>query len=159
MERKLSITVEPTKKKPRKKVIPSTAYSKDNPSPAAFKPGVSGNPSGRPKDENRLLSRSIRVHLSARASDEVCLHFKLPKRSSSSQCLAAALVKMALRGDINAFREIREATEGTRSKFEFTDAQGDPLALPALEVYLVPTNREPELVQTIDAATLDAGTE
>jgi hypothetical protein len=124
MERKLSITVEPTKKKPRKKVISPTAFSKENPSPIAFKPGVSGNPSGRTKDEHRLLSRSIRAQLSARAPDEVCLHFKLPRRSSCSQCLAAALVKMALRGDINALREIREAPEGPKSAFQFGAPDG-----------------------------------
>ena len=100
--------------KPKRKA-PSTAYSKENPSPYAFKPGNNANPSGKSKNVNTLLSHGLRGDLSDRASNEECTKAGLPAGSSNSQVIRARLMIIAKKGDpaqtLAAIREIRELTE------------------------------------------------
>jgi hypothetical protein len=106
------VNVDTTKK--RTKTLARTAYSKENPSPHAFKPGESGNPGGKPRNVDQLLSKTLRVALCDRAPDEVAEGFHLPRGASWAQCLTRRLLIMAVRGDLQAMREIREATEGLK---------------------------------------------
>ena len=106
--------------KPRKRVIPRSAFQAGN--EHRFRPGESGNPSGgRPKDENRLLSKALKVQLANRAPDKVAKALSLPRGASWSQCISMVLIRSAVRGDLAAAREIREATEGVRSRLELVD--------------------------------------
>lgn len=110
------VTVAPTK---RKRVASRASYSKEHPSPYAFQPGQSGNPGGKPKLVDVHLSRSLRVVLADRAPDDIAKAFNLPKGASWSMCLARKLVYMAIKGDLMAWREIRESTEGSRISADF----------------------------------------
>lgn len=123
------ITLEPTS---RKKNRPSTAFMPGN--PHRFEKGVSGNPGGKPKTaESRLLSRAMRVQLSWRAPDDVALQLGLTAGASWAQCISMRLIRLAIRdADVSAMRELREATEGTRQRFEIFDDEGNPQETPPL---------------------------
>lgn len=66
----------------------------------AYKPGVSGNPGGRPK----LLSDAYRRRL-AEVNEKTGLTY--------AETIAIAQVKNAAKGEVQAAKEIRAATEGT----------------------------------------------
>ncbi len=66
-----------------------------------FKPGQSGNPSGRPK----LLSQSYKDWLSAQADG-------YQNGTTNSYLVAQAIGAQAKLGDVPSAREIRSATEG-----------------------------------------------
>jgi hypothetical protein len=112
--------------KKRKKPAPRSAFKPGN--PHAFKPGESGNPGGKPRLVDHLLSKTLRVALCDRAPDELAKSFALPSGSSWAQCIARKLIYMAVRGDLQAMREIREATEGTRvhASIDFPDPADVP---------------------------------
>ena len=143
-------------KKPRKKNPPRTAFRKGGPNPHAFKPGEN-NPGGKPKVGNDLLSRSLRIALADRCSDELCRAVGAPRHSSFSQVLASRLLHLAMRGDLGAMKEIREATEGSHSRVDvrglldqdisdvpvielrFIDSDGDGHPAPGVTIDAVPT--------------------
>jgi len=75
--------------KPRRKNPPKTAYTKENPSPHAFKPGQSGNPGGRVRhDYDRLMTRALQADAASRAPDAYCDQAGVPHHSSYAQVLA-----------------------------------------------------------------------
>ncbi len=120
------VAIEPAR---RKKNPPRTAFKKGGPNPHAFVAGNgSPNPGGKPRLVDHLLSKSLRVALCDRAPDEVAKSFNLPSGASWAQCIARKLIYMAVRGDLQACREIREATEGTRLHADLTFP--DPSAAP-----------------------------
>ena len=63
-----------TKQKPNK-----ASYSKEKPSPFAFQPGVSGNPTGKSKVEDYQISKGLKVRLNTRAPDS-------PETHSACRC-------------------------------------------------------------------------
>ena len=99
-------------KKKRKKNPPRTAFKKGGPNPHAFQPGESGNPGGCKPKTDHLISRALRVALADRAPDAATEAVNLAKGASWAQVLARRLIHLAVRGDLTAMREIREATEG-----------------------------------------------
>ena len=126
--KKFVVAVEP---KARKKNPPRTAFAPGN--EHRFEKGVSGNPGGKPKGDTRLLSKAMRVQLAWRAPDEVALQLGLPAGSSWAQCISMRLIRLAIRdADVSAMRELREATEGTRQRFELFDDDGNPQETPQL---------------------------
>ena len=74
--------------------------SKENLKP--FKPGVSGNPSGKRKGEASVKAAYLRA---------LGLPSKGLNRTQADE-LARAILNAALTGDVAAAREIRQATEG-----------------------------------------------
>lgn len=91
-----------------------------------FKPGVSGNPKGRPKKE-RCFSDIARQLL---ASKKIDIEYSFPKEgklvtskmhmeSSDSMyhSLAAALIREGMAGNVNAIRELIDRTEGKAIQF------------------------------------------
>jgi hypothetical protein len=106
--------------KPRKKTVSSTAYSKEHPSPHAFKPGISGNPLGRyPGVGEHLFSRNAPKVLGARAEDDLCTALGLPKHSSVSMCILRRCALDAARNSdpttrANARDFLLRVTEGTK---------------------------------------------
>jgi hypothetical protein len=160
---------------PRKKNPPRTAYSKENPSPHAFKPGQSGNPSGKSKNMNTLLSHGLRSDLADRASNEECTKAGLPAGCSNSQVIRARLMIIAKKGDpaqtLAAIREIRELTEykgGTSVNVGIAfGANGEPVPTerPRLRVFFLASDGagsiSPETQAKITAleALKDAGVE
>jgi hypothetical protein len=160
---------------PRKKNPPRTAYTKENPSPHAFKPGQSGNPSGKSKNMNTLLSHGLRGDLADRASNEECTKAGLPAGCSNSQVIRARLMIIAKKGDpaqtLAAIREIRELTElkgGTSVNVGIAiGANGEPVSTegPRLRVFFIESDGNggisPETQAKITAleALKDAGVE
>jgi len=67
-----------------------------------FKPGASGNPQGRPK--LTLLSEALRAELAAMMSDA--------GEQTYAEVIAKALISEAVKGNVNAAREIADRTEG-----------------------------------------------
>jgi hypothetical protein len=121
-------------KKPRKRTVPNTAYSKDNPSPFAWKPGESGNSAGKKRNETRLLSRACNVYLADRAPSEVSKALGLPSTASWAQCLARRLMNLAVRGEQWAYDQLARLTEPMRARldvygnsFDSEDAETPPL--------------------------------
>jgi len=125
--------------KKRKKKLARTTYSKENPSPHAFRPGESGNPGGKPRLVDQLLSKTLRVALCDRAPDAVCETLNLPLHASWAQCVARRLIYSAVKGDLQAIREIREATEGTRVHASL-DLPDPNTALPVFELVFIEAN-------------------
>lgn len=120
--------------KTRKRTAPRSAFSKDRPSPAAFKPGESGCPGGKPK-EGKLLSRSIRVALADRCPKAICEQLGMSEFSSWAQVLAQALLRQALRGDTSATKLILEASEyRTGMGFAVEFGEGESSERPVLNV-------------------------
>lgn len=119
----------------RKRNPPSTAFKPGN--SFRFQPGVSGNPSGKAKNELRLVSRALREQLNLRAPDAVARTNGLAKGASWAQCVAASLLHSAARGDVAAVREIREHTEGSRSRHEFGAESESYNVRPIVEVVFV----------------------
>lgn len=72
-----------------------------------FKPGVSGNPGGRPK----ALSEAYRDML-ARVDESDA------QKRTHAELIADALKKQALKGDVAAAKEIRAGTEGDTLNLE-----------------------------------------
>lgn len=96
------------KERTKSKRLPSTAFEAGN--KWQFAPGVSGNPSGRSKaSEQHLISRALHEQLGYRAPNNIAERFNLPKGSSWAQCVSMALIFAAVRGDISAAKEIRDA--------------------------------------------------
>jgi hypothetical protein len=84
--------------------------------PFRYKPGQSGNPSGRPKF--RELSVACREILSRQVPGEHCTY---------AEKIVWRLIKLALKGNISAISEIFDRTEG-RAPLALTIAeQNDPL--------------------------------
>jgi hypothetical protein len=75
-------------------------FTKDT--PTAFKPGQSGNPLGRPK--SITLSEAIRLQLAKTVSEGSDVTF--------AEAIAQVLCVAAVRGNVNAAREIADRTEG-----------------------------------------------
>jgi hypothetical protein len=121
----VAVAVEVVKKE-RKKNPPRTAFKKGGPNPHAFKSGEEwrGNPGGKVKVGNDLLSKSLRVALADRAPDDVCMAADLPCHSSWSQILARRLLVLAVRGDLQAMDLIHRVTEGTHSRVDLHGFSG-----------------------------------
>ena len=132
--------------KPRKKTIPKTAYTRDNPSAFAWKPGESGNSAGKKRNETRLVSKALNVFLSDRAPDEVGRTVGLPINEgktgyhySWAQCLAKRILNLALRGEAWAVSEISRLTEPVHARFMLGgfDSEGTEETSQVLELVMV----------------------
>jgi Family of unknown function (DUF5681) len=76
-----------------------------------FRPGASGNPGGRPKQQPG--TEALRVLL----ADE-----------KTAMALARAMIKRALKGNVRAFKEIMDRVEGkVANRVEITGANGEEL--------------------------------
>ena len=67
------------------------SFSAERPSPAAFEPGISGNPGGAPR-HFRALARALRISGQGRASDAECDLLGLPRGSSKIQIAAERIL-------------------------------------------------------------------
>lgn len=98
----------PKESKNETRKLPKTAFAAGN--DFRFEPGVSGNPSGRSSgSKRRLISRALHQQLGHRAPDKVSLRLGLTVGSSWAQCISMSLIFAAIRGDVSAAREIRDA--------------------------------------------------
>jgi hypothetical protein len=81
--------------------------------PHRWKKGQSGNPSGRPK--SKTLSEAYRKKLEEPVPND-------PEGRTWAELIAEAQVRDAVRGNVQAAREIADRTEGrARQAFEFED--------------------------------------
>ena len=91
-----------------------------------WKPGQSGNPSGRPK--TRPISDAYLAVADLPLPEDWRLKLKLPKGATYRQAVALRQFHQAIKGIPQAAREIREAIEGKSSqRIELTGAGGKPL--------------------------------
>jgi uncharacterized protein DUF5681 len=75
-----------------------------------WKPGESGNPSGRPK--RRRLSDAYGELVERRAPEELRIRFGLWEGATFADVITKALIDSSINGNVPAARELREATEG-----------------------------------------------
>lgn len=79
--------------------------------PFQFRPGASGNPSGRPKKKpitDRMLAQLERI-----APEETCEKLGLPVGSTYGDCAVARTLIQAIIGrDVSHLREVADRTEG-----------------------------------------------
>lgn len=104
--KEFKVSVEP---KVRRKNVSSAAFKPGN--EHAFKPGQSGNPSGRSPSKDRLLSRALKTQLSSRMPDDFCDRIGVPHWSSWATGLAMLICKKALSGDIGYAKLLAEYVE------------------------------------------------
>lgn len=156
-------TVVEVAKKPRRKNPPRTAFKKGENNGHQWQPGQSGNPTGKHRASDNRMSKKLLIDLGSRAPDEICHRLSMPTRSSWGQCLSRRLLLLAMAGDLMAFRELREWTEGSRVDLHgFGTFDHDaPDVPPLLEIVFVdgfdgrpkePVTIEatPELPETVD---------
>ena len=75
-----------------------------------FKPGVSGNPGGRPK--KRPISDRYAELAQEEVPEKVRIKFGRPEGATFADALVMVMFKSALEGNTHAVREIRESIEG-----------------------------------------------
>lgn len=119
--KKPMIKVSTTTTPPRKRKVSSTVFTKEHPSPHAFKPRdpETGeidpriNREGKPKNQTTLLSRSLRKQLAAPAPKEVAEGLGLERNASWSMCITHYLLRAALSRDtfLQAIEIIGRLTE------------------------------------------------
>jgi hypothetical protein len=78
--------------------------------PHRFKPGQSGNPGGRPR--KRPISERYEELAELELPKKDRIKHGLPEGATYGDALAMVMFKLALEGNPNAAREIREAIEG-----------------------------------------------
>ena len=76
----------------------------------AWKPGQSGNPSGRPK--RRPISDAYAEYLQRPAPEKLRQELDLSEGATYADAIAAKLINAACEGRVAEVRELREATEG-----------------------------------------------
>jgi hypothetical protein len=147
--RKKPQVLPPTKNKARR--APAHLYSKENPSPHAFKPGESGNLGGRggAKDPYKLVSRAMRSRLNAPAPHDVARAAGLPPNASWAQVLGNTLVDMAIfHKDLAAARLVLEYCDAPMprtAKLELSGPDGEMLQPPSLNIVVVDHKAPPQL--------------
>jgi len=136
-KKKLAITIETPSTDRRIGRRPSNAFEVGN--KHAFRPGQSGNRSGKPKDARRLISKSLRAQLPDRAPDEIASKLGLGRGASWAMCIARMLLYKAATGSVEAAREVRESVEGSRvnNSLQLLDEDGSPAKVPDLKIVFV----------------------
>ena len=79
-----------------------------------FKPGQSGNPTGRPRA--RPITERYANLAETPIEETERKKLNLPEGATYADALAFAIFERAMKGDIAAIREIREALEGKTEK-------------------------------------------
>ena len=79
-----------------------------------FKPGQSGNPNGRPKA--RLITERYAILAEIPIEETERKKLNLPEGATYADALVFAIFARAMKGDMAAIREIREALEGKTEK-------------------------------------------
>lgn len=80
-----------------------------------FPPGVSGNPAGRPRkrQQSEAYEEWLREPLTAERIAKLRVDgIKMKAGATNADVVALAMGNQAIRGNVNAARELREATEG-----------------------------------------------
>ena len=91
-----------------------------------FKPGVSGNPAGKPKGPNITTLYKKVLGMKIKAVDPETGETRV---MTLAEVAVIATVKQATLGSIKSMKEITDRTEGkVPDKFEHTGAEGAPLA-------------------------------
>jgi hypothetical protein len=86
--------------------------------PYRFKPGVSGNPGGRPK--KRAISDRYLELAEQELPEKYRIKYGLPEGATFGDALAVVMFEAALAGKAEAAREIREAIEGKTAQRQET---------------------------------------
>ena len=91
-----------------------------------WKPGESGNPSGRPK--SRPISDRYQACAEKRLPEDLRMMLKLKKGATYGDAVALAQFRAAIKGKSDAAREVREAIEGKATqRLEHSGAEGKPM--------------------------------
>lgn len=80
-----------------------------------FRPGVSGNPSGRPA--LALLSSAYRDELGSTIDPDIARRLKVPPSCTVAEAVSVVLCRRALQGSATAARELCDRTEGKAPQF------------------------------------------
>jgi|SRR5215472_2795907 len=86
-----------------------------------FPKGKSGNPSGRPS--TKLLTDALKARLSMRLPAPTAKRLKLRTTATYSDAVAMALIDEAIRGNVQAAREVMDRVQGKVPQAVQLDAQ------------------------------------
>jgi hypothetical protein len=91
-----------------------------------WKPGESGNMSGRPK--RKPLTDAYSALLGQTVPPEIARQLRISETSTYAEVVAMALLKEAVKGKVNAAAELADRVEGRVMERVQVDHRGDPLA-------------------------------
>jgi hypothetical protein len=117
--------------------------------PYRFKPGVSGNPGGRPK--KRPISDRYLELTEQQLPEEYRAKLGLPEGATCGDALVAIMFKAALEGNIAAVREVREAIEGkTSPRQETIDPENNRIEVVTHTIGFMETDPRAPLGKALD---------
>ena len=91
-----------------------------------WKPGESGNLSGRPK--RKPLTDAYAALLGQTVPPEIARQLRISESSTYAEVVAMALLKEAVKGKVNAAAELADRVEGRVMERVQVDHRGDPLS-------------------------------
>lgn len=113
-------------------------HNEENIIPHQFKPGVSGNPAGKPKG-TRSISSIIREYLEAEieVTDPIT---KTKGKKKISEVISLKMLQQAINGDMRAMQEILDRTEGKAAQRIDFGGQGEDGSKPGIQIEIIHTN-------------------
>jgi hypothetical protein len=119
-------------------IIPIVEAGKDT----RFKPGQSGNPSGR--TSYSALSSAYKHQLGCQLDEETAHALKLSPNATVAEAIAVVLSRCALAGDVNAARELCNRVEGQAPQFLALATNAQPKTEVTIRVVEAPPLPKPE---------------
>jgi Family of unknown function (DUF5681) len=93
-----------------------------------WKPGQSGNPTGRPR--KTPVSDAYAKHVGKRLPDEIRLRLRLPKGATWADAMALGQLRSAVKGKTDAAREIADRVDGKAMQLvELSGPDGGPIVV------------------------------
>jgi Family of unknown function (DUF5681) len=103
-----------------------------------FKPGISGNPGGRPR--KGVLSEALKEMLTEKADDPVCEALHLAKGSTWMEVFKVKMRREIIAGKtpIAAMKELMDRTEGKSiARVEVAGPEGGPIEIDEIRLRLL----------------------
>tara|TARA_R110002012_G_scaffold168118_2_gene331529 strand:- start:173 stop:550 length:378 start_codon:yes stop_codon:yes gene_type:complete len=111
----------------------------DNLKGKGWKPGVSGNPNGRPKkgeawaDVANELLNSKEIDITLKMADGKVKRLNLESDKSFRHAVIVGMIKEAMKGNVQAARELADRTEGKSKEIREVTNKNEPIKIMSFE--------------------------
>ena len=111
----------------------------DNLKGKGWKPGVSGNPNGRPKkgeawaDVANELLNSKEIDITLKMADGKVKRLNLESDKSFRHAVIVGMIKEAMKGNVQAAREVADRTEGKAKEIREVTNKNEPIKIMSFE--------------------------